>query len=52
MPPPKDKWVRRFIITETDRHKRGFTIYKVTSIVSLLILHFDSMFFNLLCYCW
>ncbi|XP_043470995.1 ribosomal protein S6 kinase delta-1 [Leptopilina heterotoma] len=33
MPPVKDKWVRRFVITETDRHKKGFTIYKVTSIL-------------------
>lgn len=39
MPPVKDKWVRRFVITETDRHKRGFTIYKVTSIVSISIFH-------------
>ncbi|KAG5336557.1 RPKL1 protein, partial [Acromyrmex charruanus] len=29
MAPAKDKWIRRFIITETKRHKKGFTIYKV-----------------------
>lgn len=33
MAPVKDKWIRRFIITETRRHKKGFTIYKVTSVV-------------------
>ncbi|XP_011311820.1 ribosomal protein S6 kinase delta-1 [Fopius arisanus] len=35
MAPTRDKWVRRFVITETSRHKRGFTIYKVTSLVFL-----------------
>lgn len=33
MAPAKDKWIRRFIITETRRHKKGFTIYKITSMV-------------------
>lgn len=32
-PNPKDKWVRRFLITETSRHKKGFTVYKVTSVI-------------------
>ncbi|XP_034949467.1 ribosomal protein S6 kinase delta-1 isoform X2 [Chelonus insularis] len=31
----KDKWVRRFFITETSLHKTGFTIYKVTSLIFL-----------------
>ncbi|XP_058799888.1 ribosomal protein S6 kinase delta-1 [Phymastichus coffea] len=35
MAPPKDRWVRRFVISETNRHKKGFTIYKVTSILFL-----------------
>ncbi|XP_043273949.1 ribosomal protein S6 kinase delta-1 [Venturia canescens] len=35
MAPFKDKWVRRFVINETTRHKRGFTIYKVTSMIFL-----------------
>lgn len=35
MPPVKEKWMRRFVITETDRHKKGFTIYKVTSILHM-----------------
>ncbi|KAK2575675.1 hypothetical protein KPH14_012067 [Odynerus spinipes] len=35
MAPAKDKWVRRFIIPETTRHRKGFTIYKVTSVVYL-----------------
>ncbi|XP_014219097.1 ribosomal protein S6 kinase delta-1 [Copidosoma floridanum] len=35
MAPPKDKWVRRFVISETNRHKKGFTIYKVTSVMFL-----------------
>ncbi|XP_071575582.1 ribosomal protein S6 kinase delta-1 [Temnothorax nylanderi] len=39
MAPAKDKWIRRFIITETRRHKKGFTIYKVTSIVFLKSSH-------------
>ncbi|KAI8423888.1 hypothetical protein MSG28_012886 [Choristoneura fumiferana] len=29
----KDKWVRRFSVDETARHKNGFTIYKITSVV-------------------
>ncbi|XP_029170977.1 ribosomal protein S6 kinase delta-1 [Nylanderia fulva] len=39
MAPVKDKWIRRFIITETRRHKKGFTIYKVTSMVFLKSSH-------------
>ncbi|CAL1675981.1 unnamed protein product [Lasius platythorax] len=39
MAPVKDKWIRRFIITETRRHKKGFTIYKVTSVVFLKSSH-------------
>ncbi|KYN42888.1 Ribosomal protein S6 kinase delta-1 [Trachymyrmex septentrionalis] len=39
MAPAKDKWIRRFIITETKRHKKGFTIYKVTSMVFLKSSH-------------
>ncbi|XP_050446443.1 ribosomal protein S6 kinase delta-1 [Cataglyphis hispanica] len=35
MAPAKDKWIKRFIITETRRHKKGFTIYKITSMVFL-----------------
>lgn len=31
----KDKWVRRFSVDETAQHKNGFTIYKITSVVSL-----------------
>ncbi|EFN85327.1 ribosomal protein S6 kinase delta-1 [Harpegnathos saltator] len=39
MAPAKDKWIRRFIIPETARHKKGFTIYKVTSMVFLNSSH-------------
>ncbi|XP_032682868.1 ribosomal protein S6 kinase delta-1 [Odontomachus brunneus] len=39
MAPAKDKWIRRFIIPETARHKKGFTIYKVTSMVFLSSSH-------------
>lgn len=39
MAPSKDKWIRRFIITETKRHKKGFTIYKVTSMIFLKTSH-------------
>ncbi|CAK9828216.1 Ribosomal protein S6 kinase-like 1 [Anthophora retusa] len=39
MTPTRDKWVRRFIIPETTRHKKGFTIYKVTSVVFLKSSH-------------
>ncbi|XP_014226655.1 ribosomal protein S6 kinase delta-1 [Trichogramma pretiosum] len=35
MAPSRDKWVKRFVISETSRHKRGFTIYKVTSLMFL-----------------
>lgn len=31
----RDKWVRRFSIDETAKHKNGFTIYKITSVVSM-----------------
>lgn len=37
----RDKWVRRFIIPETTRHKKGFTIYKVTSVVFLKSSHVE-----------
>ncbi|KAG5315759.1 RPKL1 protein, partial [Acromyrmex insinuator] len=40
MAPAKDKWIRRFIITETKRHKKGFTIYKI------LVLSFLFFFFT------
>lgn len=36
-PPNKDKWARRFVISETSRHKKGFTIYKVTSVVRIIL---------------
>nr|XP_012217482.1 PREDICTED: ribosomal protein S6 kinase delta-1 [Linepithema humile] len=39
MAPAKNKWIRRFIITEIKRHKKGFTIYKVTSMVFLKSSH-------------
>ncbi|XP_025266211.1 ribosomal protein S6 kinase delta-1 [Camponotus floridanus] len=39
MAPAKDKWIRRFIITETRRHKKGFTIYKITSMIFLKSSH-------------
>ncbi|XP_028165092.1 ribosomal protein S6 kinase-like 1 isoform X2 [Ostrinia furnacalis] len=29
----KDKWVRRFSVDETSKHKNGFTIYKITSVL-------------------
>ncbi|XP_013166043.1 PREDICTED: uncharacterized protein LOC106116681 [Papilio xuthus] len=29
----KDKWVRRFTVDETAKHKNGFTIYKITSVL-------------------
>ncbi|XP_059490241.1 ribosomal protein S6 kinase delta-1 [Neocloeon triangulifer] len=28
-----DGWVRRFLVTDPQRHRRGFTVYKVTSVV-------------------
>ncbi|XP_025997256.2 ribosomal protein S6 kinase delta-1 isoform X1 [Solenopsis invicta] len=39
MAPAKDIWIRRFIITETKRHKKGFTVYKVTSMIFLKSSH-------------
>ncbi|XP_069689420.1 ribosomal protein S6 kinase delta-1 isoform X2 [Periplaneta americana] len=33
MAPPKDNWIRRFIVSDPRKHKKGFTVYKVTSIV-------------------
>ncbi|XP_011862526.1 PREDICTED: ribosomal protein S6 kinase delta-1 [Vollenhovia emeryi] len=39
MAPARDKWIRRFIITETKRHKKGFTIYRVTSMIFLKSSH-------------
>ncbi|XP_011496175.1 PREDICTED: ribosomal protein S6 kinase delta-1 [Ceratosolen solmsi marchali] len=35
MAPPKEKWIRRFVISETSRHTKDFTIYKVTSLMFL-----------------
>ncbi|CAB3237811.1 unnamed protein product [Arctia plantaginis] len=32
----KDKWVRRFSVDETAKHKNGFTIYKITSVLFLI----------------
>ncbi|CAK1547849.1 unnamed protein product [Leptosia nina] len=29
----RDKWVRRFSVDETAKHKNGFTIYKITSVL-------------------
>ncbi|KOB79303.1 Ribosomal protein S6 kinase-like 1 [Operophtera brumata] len=29
----KDKWIRRFSVDETVKHKNGFTIYKITSVL-------------------
>ncbi|CAG4995549.1 unnamed protein product [Parnassius apollo] len=29
----RDKWVRRFAVDETAKHKNGFTIYKITSVL-------------------
>ncbi|XP_047510541.1 ribosomal protein S6 kinase-like 1 isoform X1 [Pieris napi] len=29
----RDKWVRRFSVDETAKHKSGFTIYKITSVL-------------------
>ncbi|KYN04425.1 Ribosomal protein S6 kinase delta-1 [Cyphomyrmex costatus] len=39
MAPAKDRWIRRFIITEIKRHKKGFTIYRVTSMIFLKSSH-------------
>lgn len=32
----RDKWVRRFSVDETSKHKNGFTIYKITSVVNIV----------------
>ena len=47
-PPKTDNWVRRYVVSDPRTHKKGFTIYKVTSIVS--INKFDAYYnnFNLL----
>jgi hypothetical protein len=37
VPPKNDNWIRRFIVSDPKRHKKGFTIYKVTSIVSITV---------------
>ncbi|CAG4966409.1 unnamed protein product [Colias eurytheme] len=29
----RDKWVRRFSVDETAKHKNGFTLYKITSVL-------------------
>jgi hypothetical protein len=34
VPPKSDNGIRRFIVSDPRRHKKGFTVYKVTSIVS------------------
>lgn len=35
MAPKDDSWVRRFTVTDPFKHKKGFTLYKVTSVVSI-----------------
>jgi hypothetical protein len=36
-PPKSDNWIRRFAVSDPRRHKKGFTVYKVTSIVSTTV---------------
>nr|XP_049705826.1 uncharacterized protein LOC110381519 isoform X1 [Helicoverpa armigera] len=38
----KDKWVRRFSVDETAKHKNGFTIYKITSVVNISLFPIQS----------
>ncbi|XP_049812537.1 ribosomal protein S6 kinase delta-1 [Schistocerca nitens] len=33
MTPSHDNWIRKFIVSDPRKHKKGFTVYKVTSIV-------------------
>ncbi|PNF33390.1 hypothetical protein B7P43_G04157 [Cryptotermes secundus] len=33
VPPKSDNWIRRFAVSDPRTHKKGFTVYKVTSIV-------------------
>lgn len=35
----QDSWIRRFAITETSKHQKNFTIYKVSYMVSFLIFN-------------
>jgi hypothetical protein len=36
-PPKSDNWIRRFVVSDPRRHKKGFTVYKVTSVVSIVV---------------
>lgn len=33
MTPSHDNWIRRFTVSDPRKHKKGFTVYKVTSII-------------------
>ncbi|XP_075223191.1 ribosomal protein S6 kinase delta-1 [Lycorma delicatula] len=33
MAPRDDMWVRRFVVSDPVKHKKGFTLYKITSVV-------------------
>lgn len=57
-PPKSDNWIRRFIVSDPKRHKKGFTVYKVTSIVSRTsysvikhVLHRTNQILFLCVYC-
>jgi hypothetical protein len=40
-----DGWVRRFLVTDPQRHRRGFTVYKVVSIVTTrVIIYYEGSF--------
>lgn len=39
-----DKWVRRFSVDETAKHKNGFTIYKITSVVNIALIYWSFGF--------
>lgn len=38
MAPNRIKWVSQFRVEDPQRHIKGFTVYKLTSVVSLLSL--------------
>lgn len=32
-----DAWIHNFTVTDCETHKKGYTVYKITSIVRILI---------------
>lgn len=51
MAPDLGGWIHNFTVTDTQTHKGGYTLYKITSIVSIkIIFGKPGNSFSLVCY--